>query len=117
MKLIEKEKAIEAILNVDNYGDGVAFEVLGHAQMEVGLLPTVDAIPCDDNFGFAGYIAENNEQGIRVQESWNKDLNDEEMMCVMCGIIQDVNADKRLKKLWDLATKLAEFVGDEDETD
>lgn len=47
MELIEKEKAIETILNVDNYGDGIAFEVLGHAQRDVGLLPTVEAIPVE----------------------------------------------------------------------
>lgn len=79
--------------------------------------PTVDAIPCDDNFGFAGYIVEKNELGIRVEETWNTDLTDEEMMYVMCGIIQDINEDERLKKLWKRATAMAEFLGEENETD
>lgn len=73
--------------------------------------PTVDAIVCDDNFGFAGYIIENDKYGIRVEELWNKDLTDEELMTVMCGVIQDVLADERLKRLWESATEMAEFLG------
>ena len=47
--------------------------------------PTVEAIIADDNFGFAAYIIENNKYGIRVEESWNKDLDDEEMMARFIG--------------------------------
>ena len=72
--------------------------------------PTVEAIIADDNFGFAAYIIENNKYGIRVEESWNKDLDDEEMMAVMTGLIQDILADERLTRLWNDATDLAKFM-------
>lgn len=72
--------------------------------------PTVEAIITDDNFGFAAYIIENNKYGIRVEETWNKDLDDEEMMAVMTGLIQDILADERLTRLWNDATDLAKFM-------
>lgn len=72
--------------------------------------PTVDAILNDDNFGFAGYIREKNESGYHVEESWNLELNDEELMCIMCGVIQDIKADERLSKLWMKAMDLADFM-------
>ena len=75
--------------------------------------PTVDAIPIDNNFGFAGYIREKNEAGYHTGESWNLELNDEELMCIMCGVIQDIKADERLSKLWMRAMDLADFIGDE----
>lgn len=50
-KMIERQRVLETIANVDNYGDGVAYEALGHAYRDVALIPTVDAIPvirCED---------------------------------------------------------------------
>lgn len=43
--LIEREKAIDAILSVDVHGDGQSQEALTHASVEVSLLPAVDAEP------------------------------------------------------------------------
>lgn len=42
-KLIEREKAIDAILSVDVYGDGQSYEALTHASVEVSLLPVIEA--------------------------------------------------------------------------
>ena len=78
---------------------------------------TVDAILKDDNFGFAGYISKKDESGYHVEESWNLELNDEELMCIMCGVIQDLKKHKRLNKLWMKAVDLADFIGEEHETD
>ncbi len=50
-KMIERQRVLETIANVDNYGDGVAYEALGHVYRDVALIPTVDAIPvirCED---------------------------------------------------------------------
>lgn len=81
-------------------------------------MPEVEAIRADDNFGFAAYIIENNKYGIRVEESWNKDLDDEEMMAVMTGLIQDILADERLTRLWKNAMDMSKFlmgIGDDGE--
>ena len=40
--LIEREKAIDAILSVDVHGDGQSQEALTHASVEVSLLPAVE---------------------------------------------------------------------------
>ena len=45
MRLINRQDAIDTINAVDNYGDGIAFEVLGHASRDVALLPIVEAEP------------------------------------------------------------------------
>lgn len=45
MALINKQDAVNAINAVDNYDDGLAFEVLSHACRDVALLPEVDAEP------------------------------------------------------------------------
>ena len=45
--LISRQKAIEAINAIDNYDDGMCFEVLSHAVRDVSLLPSVDAIVLD----------------------------------------------------------------------
>ena len=44
-KLIELDAALKAIGRVPDYGDGMVFEALSHAQLNVELLPTVDAAP------------------------------------------------------------------------
>lgn len=44
-KMFERQRVLETIANVDNYGDGVAYEVLGHVYRDVALIPTVDAVP------------------------------------------------------------------------
>ena len=40
--LISRQAAIDAIEKVDNYGDGIAFEVLSHAQRDISLLPSAE---------------------------------------------------------------------------
>lgn len=40
--LISRKAAIEAIGKVDDYGDGIAFEVLSHAQRDISLLPSAE---------------------------------------------------------------------------
>ena len=44
-KLIELDAALDAIGGVPDYDDGMVFEALSHAQRNVALLPTVDAVP------------------------------------------------------------------------
>ncbi len=44
-KLIELDAALSAIWEVPTYNDGMVFEALSHAQRDVELLPTVDAVP------------------------------------------------------------------------
>ena len=44
-KLIELDAALKTIGRVPDYGDGMVFEALSHAQRDVELLPTVDAAP------------------------------------------------------------------------
>ena len=102
LKAVFEEKSSEAVCGL---------ELCKAIISRIDEQPTVDAIVCDDNFGFAGYIIENDKYGILVEESWNKDLTDEELMTVMCGVIQDVLADERLKRLWESATEMAEFLG------
>ena len=111
--LIEKEK-VEAITGQEpTYTDPL--NVLTEVRDKVRELPEVEAIIADDNFGFAAYIIENDKYGIRVEETWNKDLDDEEMMAVMTGLIQDILADERLTRLWNDATDLAKFMMEIDE--
>lgn len=43
-KLIELDAALKTIGRVPDYGDGMVFEALSHAQRDVELLPTVDAV-------------------------------------------------------------------------
>ena len=102
LKAVFEEKSSEAVCGVE-----LCKAIISRIEEQ----PTVDAIVCDDNFGFAGYIIENDKYGIRVEETWNKDLTDEELIAVMCGVIQDVLADERLKRLWENATEMAEFLG------
>ena len=83
---------------------------LADMDCNIDMEDSVEAIRADDNFGFAAYIIENNKYGIRVEESWNKDLDDEEMMAVITGLIQDILADERLTRLWNDATELAKFM-------
>ena len=40
--LIDRQAAIDAIRKVDDYGDGIAFEVLSHAQRDISLLPSAE---------------------------------------------------------------------------
>lgn len=42
--LISRQAAIEAIGKVPDYGDGMVFEAISHAQRDVALLPSVDAV-------------------------------------------------------------------------
>lgn len=81
-----------------------------YAVNVIELMDKESTIVCDDNFGFAGYIVTTDERGYRVEESWNAELNDEQMMCVMCGVIQDIKADERLTRLWMRAMDLANFI-------
>lgn len=39
---ISRQAAIDAIEKVDDYGDGIAFEVLSHAQRDISLLPSAE---------------------------------------------------------------------------
>ena len=39
---ISRRAAIDALGKVDDYGDGIAFEVLSHAQMYISLLPSAE---------------------------------------------------------------------------
>ena len=39
---ISRQAAIDALGKVDDYGDGIAFEVLSHAQMYISLLPSAE---------------------------------------------------------------------------
>lgn len=41
---ISRKAAIEAIGKVPDYGDGMVFEAISHAQRDVALLPSVDAV-------------------------------------------------------------------------
>ena len=90
----------------------VIAELEGTGLEEFKNAPTVDAILKDDNFGFAGYIREKNENGYYVGETWNLELNDEELMCIMCGVIRDIKADERLSKLWMKAMDFADFIAE-----
>lgn len=99
---------------IDETSDLIVEDADEAIKEQLKAAPTIDAIPFDDNFGFAGYVVEKNELGIRVEETWNTDLTDEEMMYVMCGIIQDINEDERLKKLWTRATAMTESLGEEE---
>ena len=44
-EMIFKKAAIEVIGKVPDYGDGMVFEAISHAQRDVALLPSVDAVP------------------------------------------------------------------------
>lgn len=116
--LVNRQKAIEEIRDFQaqvtcessqQYENGVNTG-LDYAVNVIELMSKEDAIVCDDNFGFAGYIREKDETGYHVEESWNLELNDEELMCIMCGVIQDIKADERLNKLWMKAMDLADFM-------
>ena len=123
MKLINANKAIEEIRDFQaqvtcessqEYENGVQAG-LDYAANILEIMNAEDAIATDDNFGFAGYIVTNDENGYRVEESWNPEMDDEQMMVVMCGVIQDIKADERLSKLWMKAMDLANFI--EEQTD
>ena len=107
-KLIDANKVERITWEEPYYSDPL--NVLTEVREKVRALPEVEAIITDDNFGFAAYIIENDKYGIRVEETWNKDLDDEEMMAVMTGLIQDILADERLTRLWNDATDLAKFM-------
>ena len=62
MALINKQDAVNAINAVDNYDDGIAFEVLSHACRDVALLPEVDAIPIE-------WV----KKWMDRQDSWNRE--------------------------------------------
>ncbi len=118
MKLVNADKAIEEIRDFQaqvtcespqDYESGMNAG-LDYAVNVIELMGKEDAIVCDDNFGFAGYIREKDETGYHVEESWNEELDDEQMMCVMCGVIQDIKADERLESLWWKAWGLADFI-------
>lgn len=118
MKLINADKAIEEIRyfqaqvtceSSQDYENGVQAG-LDYAANILEIMNAEDAIATDDNFGFAGYIVTNDENGYRVEESWNPEMDDEQMMVVMCGVIQDIKADERLSKLWMKAMDLANFI-------
>ena len=75
--LISRQKAIEAIGEVDNYGDGIAFEVLSHAMRDISLLPTVEAIPVEwiEQFGkenFYDWDTEFNAISVML-DAWRKE--------------------------------------------
>ena len=40
--LIKREDAIEAVSKVDDYGDGIGFEVRSHCLVELELVPSAD---------------------------------------------------------------------------
>lgn len=44
-RYIDADAVIKTIEKVDDYGDGIAYEVLGHAIRDVALLPTADVRP------------------------------------------------------------------------
>lgn len=43
--LIRRQDAIDIVGKVPDYGDGMVFEALSHAQRDVALLPSIDAVP------------------------------------------------------------------------
>lgn len=43
--LIKKNDAIKAVASVDDYNDGIGFEVRNHCIRDIHLLPSVDCIP------------------------------------------------------------------------
>ena len=113
MRTIDADALYTLFVKMKSFGELTAKKAIRCVEEA----PTVDAIIADDNFGFAGYIVTNDENGYRVEESWNPEMDDEQMMCVMCGVIQDIKADERLSKLWMRAMDLADFMmeGDTDE--
>ena len=50
--LIKREDAIKAVSKVDDYGDGIGFEVRSHCLVELELVPSADRpqewIPCSE---------------------------------------------------------------------
>ena len=57
--LIKREDAIKAVSKVDDYGDGIGFEVRSHCLVELELVPSADSprgewIDLDDKWGFEG---------------------------------------------------------------
>lgn len=71
-KLIELDAALSAIGEVPTYNDGMVFEALSHAQRDVELLPTVDAVPvvrCKDCKWYGYYSC---EMGVN---NWMRDGN------------------------------------------
>ena len=107
----ERLKAdLRGLYELAGWGEREVHFSLADMDCNIDMEDSVEAIRADDNFGFAAYIIENNKYGIRVEESWNKDLDDEEMMAVITGLIQDILADERLTRLWNDATELAKFM-------
>lgn len=62
--------------------------------------PKVDAIdPSEENFGFAAYIIDKGEYGTHVGETWGS-LNDEDLLQVFMGFLDDIEADTRLNEIY-----------------
>jgi len=120
--LINRRKAIEEIREFQeqvtcdfsqDYESGVNAG-LDYAVNVIELMGKENAILKDDNFGFAAYISKKDETGYHVEESWNLKLNDEELLCVMYGVIQDLVKHKRLGDLWMRALDLVKFIANEE---
>lgn len=45
---IKREDAIRAVSGVDDYGDGIGFEIRSHCLVELSLLPSADVVECGE---------------------------------------------------------------------
>ena len=89
MALINKQDAVNAINAVDNYDDGIAFEVLSHACRDVALLPEVDAEPVRHG-RWIDYTDEGYVECDQCRSATNCDGDIEELnYCWHCGAKMD----------------------------
>ena len=58
--LIKRSDAIKAVSKVDDYGDGIGFEVKSHCLVELELVPSADRpqewIPCSERLPKSDYM-------------------------------------------------------------
>ena len=54
---IKRKDAIRAVSKVDDYGDGVGYEVRSHALVELELLPSVYAVEANELIEFLKHMA------------------------------------------------------------
>lgn len=78
--LIKRSDAIKAVSKVDDYGDGIGFEVRSHCLVELELVPSADRPQ--------GYWTKTDVVTYRCSECGKKQIADDENelnYCCCCG--------------------------------
>lgn len=84
--LIKRSVAIKAVSKVDDYGDGIGFEVRSHCLVELELVPSADRPQGEwKHLGGDEWLCSNCGYVVWTEGSWEHPLERGKDYCEHCG--------------------------------